>query len=68
MSSFIRGGKWREGYEVSDKMLDDFTKKYALEEQDWRKGYWDKRGSHTAAASPLDGGRDCAAPGVPASL
>jgi ribonuclease Z len=41
MSDFIASGKWRGGYEASDKMLDEFMKKYGLEEQDWRKGYWD---------------------------
>jgi hypothetical protein len=42
MSDFITSGKWREGYEASDKMLDEHMKKYGLEEQDWRKGYWDE--------------------------
>ncbi len=42
MSDFIRGGKWREGYEASDEMLDEFRKKHRLEDQDWRKGYWDR--------------------------
>ncbi len=41
MSDLIRGGKWRKGYEASDKMLDEHAKKYGLEDQDWRKGYWD---------------------------
>lgn len=42
MSDFIKSGKWREGYEASDKMLDEFARKYGLEDQDWRKGYFDK--------------------------
>ncbi len=42
MSDFIRNGKWREGYEASDEMLDRMMEKYDLEEQDWRKGYWDR--------------------------
>ena len=42
MTDFIRDGKWREGYEASDRMLDDFAKKFELEDQDWRNGYWDK--------------------------
>ena len=42
MSDFIKSGKWRAGYEASDGMLDKFMKEYGLENQDWRKGYWDK--------------------------
>ena len=42
MSDFIRSGKWRAGYEASDGMLDKFMKAYDLEDQDWRKGYWDE--------------------------
>ena len=42
MSDFIRSGKWKEGYDASNKMLDEHMKKYGLEEQDWRKGYWDE--------------------------
>lgn len=42
MSDFIRSGKWREGYEASDEMLDEHAKKYGLEDQDWRDGYWDR--------------------------
>ena len=37
MSDFIRGGKWREGYEASDNMLDEHARKYGLEDQDWRR-------------------------------
>ena len=39
MSDFIKSGKWREGYEATDKMLDEHMKKYGLEDQDWRDGY-----------------------------
>ena len=42
MSEFIRAGKWREGYDAQNEMLDEHMKKYGLEKQDWRKGYWDK--------------------------
>ena len=42
MSDFIKDGKWREGYEASDKMLDEFSEKYDLENQDWRDGYWER--------------------------
>ena len=42
MSDFIRSGKWKEGYDASNKMLDEHAKKYNLEDQDWRKGYWDE--------------------------
>ena len=41
MSDFIKQGKWREGYEASDRMLDRFAKQFGLEDRDWRKGYWD---------------------------
>ena len=41
MTSFIKDGKWREGYEAQDRMLDDFMKEFGLENQDWREGYWD---------------------------
>ena len=34
--------KWREGYDASNDLLDEHMKKYDLEEQDWRKGYWDR--------------------------
>jgi ribonuclease Z len=43
MSDFIRSGKWREGYEASDDMLDEHAEKYGLEDQDWRDGYWDEQ-------------------------
>jgi hypothetical protein len=42
MSDFIKSGKWRAGYEASDGMLDKFMKEYGLEDQDWRKNYWDE--------------------------
>ncbi len=42
MSDFIRGGKWREGYDAGNEMLDRHMEKYGLEEMDWRNGYWDK--------------------------
>ncbi len=42
MSDFIRAGKWREGYDASNEMLDRVMEKYELEDQDWRKGYWDR--------------------------
>ena len=42
MSEFIRSGKWKEGYDAQNGLLDKHMKKYGLEEQDWREGYWDK--------------------------
>jgi ribonuclease Z len=42
MSDFINSGKWKEGYDATNEMLDEHMKKYGLEDQDWRKGYWDK--------------------------
>ena len=43
MSDFIKGGKWKEGYDASNKMLDEHAERYNLKDQDWRKGYWDKK-------------------------
>ena len=42
MSDFIRSGKWKEGYDAANQMLDEHMKKYGLEDQDWREGYWDQ--------------------------
>jgi ribonuclease Z len=42
MSDFIKKGKWREGYDAANDMLDAHMKKYGLEKQDWRNGYWDE--------------------------
>jgi ribonuclease Z len=42
MSDFIKSGKWKEGYDATNDMLDEHMKKYGLEDQDWREGYWDK--------------------------
>ena len=42
ISAFIYAGQWREGFEAQDLMLDEFEKKFGLEDQDWREGYWDK--------------------------
>ena len=42
MSDFIRSGKWKEGYDAQNELLDEHMKKYGLEKQDWREGYWDK--------------------------
>ena len=41
MSDYIEGGKWREGYDAQNRMLDEFAKQYGLENEDWRNGYWD---------------------------
>ena len=41
MSDFINAGKWKEGYDAQNEMLDEHMKKHNLQEQDWRKGYWD---------------------------
>ena len=30
-------GEWRPGFNAQNEMLDDFSKKYRLEEQGWRK-------------------------------
>ncbi len=41
MSDFIKSGKWKEGYDAQNGMLDEYMKHYGLEQQDWRKGYWE---------------------------
>ncbi len=41
MFNVIISGKWREGYEASDEMLDEHARKYGLQDQDWREGYFD---------------------------
>ena len=42
MSDFIKKAEWGPGFNAQNDMLDEHSKKYGLEEQDWRKGYWDK--------------------------
>ncbi|MBT8058587.1 MAG: MBL fold metallo-hydrolase [Gammaproteobacteria bacterium] len=42
MSDWISSGKWKEGYDAANEMLDGFRKDYGLEDQDWREGYWDQ--------------------------
>jgi len=32
MSIFVKSGKWREGFEASDNMLDAFANKHHLED------------------------------------
>ena len=32
MSEWIKNGKWWEGYEASDRMLDEHAKRYGLED------------------------------------
>jgi ribonuclease Z len=36
MSDFIKGGEWGAGFNAQNRMLDEFAKKYNLEEKDWR--------------------------------
>ena len=38
MSDFIKEGEWGPGFHAQDPMLDEFSEKYKLQEQDWRKG------------------------------
>ncbi|RLA14766.1 MAG: MBL fold metallo-hydrolase [Gammaproteobacteria bacterium] len=37
MSDFIKQGEWGPGFNAQNKMLDDFSEEYNLQEQDWRK-------------------------------
>lgn len=37
MSNFIKAGEWVPGFSAQNQMLDEFSEKYNLEEQDWRK-------------------------------
>ena len=37
MSDFIKQGEWGPGFNAQNKMLDDFSRKYNLQDQDWRK-------------------------------
>jgi ribonuclease Z len=37
MSDFIKGGEWGPGFNAQNKMLDDFSEEYNLQDQDWRK-------------------------------
>ncbi len=35
MSDFISNGEWGPGFNAQNRMLDEYAKKYNLEEQDW---------------------------------
>ncbi|MGB5536205.1 MAG: guanitoxin biosynthesis MBL fold metallo-hydrolase GntH [Thiogranum sp.] len=37
MSDFIKEGEWGPGFNAQNPMLDEYAKKYKLEDQDWRK-------------------------------
>ena len=36
MSDFIKQGEWGPGFNAQNRMLDEYSKKYKLEKQDWR--------------------------------
>ena len=36
MSDFIKSGEWGPGFNAQNRMLDEFAKKYNLQDQDWR--------------------------------
>ena len=36
MSEFIYSGEWGPGFNAQNELLDAFSKKYGLEDQDWR--------------------------------
>ncbi len=45
MSDFIKLGEWGPGFNAQNKMLDDFSEEYNLQDQDWRKTRpWYKQG------------------------
>jgi ribonuclease Z len=37
MSDFIKEGEWGPGFNAQNRMLDEYAKKYKLQDQDWRK-------------------------------
>ncbi len=37
MSDFIKSGEWGPGFNAQNKMLDEYGKKFTLEDEDWRK-------------------------------
>jgi ribonuclease Z len=37
MSDFIKQGEWGPGFNAQNPMLDEYAKKFKLEDQDWRK-------------------------------
>jgi ribonuclease Z len=37
MSDFIKLGEWGPGFNAQNKMLDEFSEEYNLQDQDWRK-------------------------------
>jgi ribonuclease Z len=37
MSDFIKGGEWGPGFNAQNEMLDEHSKKYNLQEMDWRQ-------------------------------
>jgi ribonuclease Z len=37
ISDFIRSGEWGPGFNAQNKMLDEFSEEFDLEDQDWRK-------------------------------
>ena len=44
MSDFIKSGEWAPGFNAQNKMLDEYSKKFGLEDGDWRKQKpWYKR-------------------------
>ncbi len=44
MSDFIKLGEWGPGLNAQNKMLDEYAKKYNLQDQDWRpEKFWYKK-------------------------
>jgi hypothetical protein len=37
MSKFVSAGEWGPGFNAQNEMLDEYSKKFGLENEDWRK-------------------------------
>ena len=37
MSDFIKQGEWGPGFNAQNPMLDEYAKKFKLQDQDWRR-------------------------------
>jgi ribonuclease Z len=37
MSDFIKDGEWGPGFNAQNKLLDEFSERYNLQDKDWRK-------------------------------
>ena len=37
MSDFIKSGEWGPGFNAQNRMLDEHSKNFGLDDQDWRR-------------------------------